>query len=306
MKFSFVMPSYKVRYMKFAVDSILQQSYEDFELIIINDASPEDIEGLVGSYHDPRIVYFKNDENIGGGDLVRNWNYCIRYAKGDYLILASDDDIYGSNFLLEINNLINQYGYVDLFRARVERIDSDGFVTDKDFIYPQYMSQVDFIHFWSKGFINCISNYVFRREALLEKGGFVNFPFAWFSDDASVIQLSEKGTVSSDNILFQFRTSEINISSQTDIHILKGKMKATDMFYYWISNYIMKSRFEKRVKEILSFRVRKYVVSILMPTMSSVGLQDVLSAICYLRHNSYLYKKEKLYIMLTIITNSRH
>lgn len=306
MKFSFVMPSYKVRYMKFAVDSILQQSYEDFELIIINDASPEDIEGLVGSYHDPRIVYFKNDENIGGGDLVKNWNYCIRYAKGDYLILASDDDIYGSNFLLEINNLINQYGSVDLFRARVERIDSDGFVTDKDFIYPQYMSQVDFIHFWSKGFINCISNYVFRREALLEKGGFVNFPFAWFSDDASVIQLSEKGAVSSDNILFQFRTSEINISSQTDIHILKGKMKATDMFYYWISNYIMKSRFEKRVKEILTFRVRKYVVSILMPTMSSVGLQDVLSAIYYLRHNSYLYKKEKLYIMLTIITNSRH
>lgn len=306
MKFSFVMPSYKVRYMKFAVDSILQQSYEDFELIIINDASPEDIEGLVGSYHDPRIVYFKNDENIGGGDLVKNWNYCIRYAKGDYLILASDDDIYGSNFLLEINNLINQYGSVDLFRARVERIDFDGFVTDKDFIYPQYMSQVDFIHFWSKGFINCISNYVFRREALLEKGGFVNFPFAWFSDDASVIQLSEKGAVSSDNILFQFRTSEINISSQTDIHILKGKMKATDMFYYWISNYIMKSRFEKRVKEILTFRVRKYVVSILMPTMSSVGLQDVLSAIYYLRHNSYLYKKEKLYIMLTIITNSRH
>ena len=306
MKFSFVMPSYKLRYMKLAVDSILRQSYEDFELVIINDASPEDIDALVGSYHDPRIVYFKNDENMGGVDLVKNWNHCIGYAKGDYLILASDDDIYVEDFLLEIDNLINQYDDADLFRARVERIDCDGFVTDKDFIYPQYMSQADFIQFWSKGFINCISNYVFRREALLGKGGFIDFPFAWFSDDASVIQLSENGVVSSYNILFQFRTSEINISSRTGFHILKGKMKATDMFYYWISNYIMKSRFEKRVKEILSFRVRKYVVSILMPTMSSVGLQDVLSAICYLRHNSYLYKKEKLYIMLTIITNSRH
>ena len=125
MKFSFVMPSYKVRYMKLAIDSILRQSYEDFELVIINDASPEDMDGLVDLYHDSRIVYLKNEKNIGGFDLVKNWNRCIQYAKGDYLILASDDDIYGGDFLLEINNLINQYGSVDLFRARVERIDSD-------------------------------------------------------------------------------------------------------------------------------------------------------------------------------------
>lgn len=306
MKFSFVMPSYKVGYMKFAVESILQQSYGDFELIIINDASPDDIDSLVGLYHDPRIVYLKNEENIGGSDLVKNWNHCIRYAKGDYLILASDDDIYGGDFLLEINSLINQYGSVDLYRARVERIDSDGFITDKDFIYPRYMRQADFIHFWSKGFINCISNYVFRRKALLEKGGFINFPFAWFSDDASVIRLSENGVVSSDNILFQFRTSEINISSRTDIHILNGKMKATDMFYHWISSYIRESEFEKRAKEILSFRVRKYIVSILMLTMSNLRLRDIFSALCYLRHNDYLYKKEKMYIMLMIITNSSH
>ena len=306
MKFSFVMPSYKVRYMKLAIDSILRQSYEDFELVIINDASPEDMDGLVDLYHDSRIVYLKNEKNIGGFDLVKNWNRCIQYAKGDYLILASDDDIYGGDFLLEINNLINQYGSVDLFRARVERIDSDGFVTDKDFIYPRYMSQVDFIRFWSKGFINCISNYVFRREVLIGKGGFIDFPFAWFSDDASVIRLSEKGVVSSDDILFQFRTSGINISSRTDVHVLKGQMKATEMFYHWISNYIMESGFEKREKEILSFRVRKYIVGILMPTMSGLGLSHIWYAFCYLRHNNYLYKKEKLYIMLTLIINLRH
>ena len=55
MKFSFVMPSYKVRYMKLAIDSILRQSYEDFELVIINDASPEDMDGLVDLYHDSCI-----------------------------------------------------------------------------------------------------------------------------------------------------------------------------------------------------------------------------------------------------------
>ena len=90
------------------------------------------------------------------------------------------------------------------------------------------------------------------------------------------------------------------------VHVLKGKMKATEMFYYWISNYIMESGFEKREKEILSFRVRKYIVGILMPTMSGLGLSHIWYAFCYLRHNNYLYKKEKLYIMLTLIINLRH
>lgn len=52
-------------------------------------------------------------------------------------------------------------------------------------------------------------------------------------------------------------------------------MKATEMFYHWISNYIMESGFEKREKEILSFRVRKYIVGILMPTMSGLGLSHI-------------------------------
>ena len=90
MKFSFVMPSYKVRYMKLAIDSILRQSYEDFELVIINDASPEDMNGLVDLYHDSRIVYLKNEKNIGGFDLVKNWNRCIQYAKGDASLIITN------------------------------------------------------------------------------------------------------------------------------------------------------------------------------------------------------------------------
>ena len=93
MKYSFVLPAYKAAFLREAIDSILAQSYPDFELIIVNDKSPEDLASIVDSYHDERIQYYVNAQNIGGHDLVAQWNHCITYATGKYLILASDDDL---------------------------------------------------------------------------------------------------------------------------------------------------------------------------------------------------------------------
>ena len=98
MKYSFVLPAFKNDYLTEAIDSILSQSYKDFELIIIDDASPYNLSSIINQYDDKRISFYKNETNIGGRNLVHNWNKCIQYAKGDYVILASDDDIYGPCF----------------------------------------------------------------------------------------------------------------------------------------------------------------------------------------------------------------
>ena len=92
MKYSFVLPAYKATFFREAVDSILSQTYKDFELIIVNDASPEDLDSIVKSYHDSRIQYYVNSENIGGKDLVAQWNHSISYAKGEYIIYVDSDD----------------------------------------------------------------------------------------------------------------------------------------------------------------------------------------------------------------------
>ena len=105
-KYSFVLPAYKAKYLTEALDSIVNQTYTDFELIIVNDASPEDIDSIVGSYNDKRIQYYKNLENMGGKDLVAQWNYSISYAKGEYLILASDDDIYSLEYLEKMDKIV--------------------------------------------------------------------------------------------------------------------------------------------------------------------------------------------------------
>lgn len=95
---SVVLPAYKAIYLESSIRSILQQSFTDFELIIVNDASPEDLKSIVSSFNDTRIRYYENEINIGGKNLVKNWNKCLEYATGEFVVLASDDDIYHPNF----------------------------------------------------------------------------------------------------------------------------------------------------------------------------------------------------------------
>ena len=135
--YSFIMPAYKSKFIQQAIDSVLTQSYTNFELVIVNDASPDNLFKVVNSYHDERISYFENKENIGGKDLIENWNHCLNYAQGEYVILASDDDIYKLDFLKEINDLIIKYPRCDVLRSRVQRINTERNVTNVDYLYPE-------------------------------------------------------------------------------------------------------------------------------------------------------------------------
>lgn len=88
---SVLMPCYNSeQYIREAIDSILSQTFSDFEFIIINDGSTDHSEDIISSYNDPRIIYKKNDKNIG---LVKTLNKGINIAKGRYIVRMDSDDI---------------------------------------------------------------------------------------------------------------------------------------------------------------------------------------------------------------------
>lgn len=64
MKFSITIPAYKTAYLKECIESILAQTYTNFELIIVNDASPEDLTSIVHSFDDSRIRYYINEKIV--------------------------------------------------------------------------------------------------------------------------------------------------------------------------------------------------------------------------------------------------
>ena len=85
------MPVYNAgRYLSQAVQSILEQTYKDFELIIINDGSTDNSKTVIESFNDNRIRYFENEKNSG---IVYSRNKGLKLAKGEYIGMFDADDI---------------------------------------------------------------------------------------------------------------------------------------------------------------------------------------------------------------------
>lgn len=181
---------------------------------------------------DPRIEYHRNEQNIGGRDLVAQWNHCLQYAHGDYVILATDDDLYEPKFLEEMSQLIDTYPAVELLRARILQVNADNHIMGIDRCYKEHLTKDEFVYHMLHGMKGGIPQYVFKRQALIDKDGFVNFPKAWASDDATAIMMAEHGVATTQDHLVRFRWSDINISSDKS-NILE-KVHARLMFYHWL------------------------------------------------------------------------
>lgn len=88
---SVVMPAYNAeKYITEAIDSILFQTFKDFEFIIINDASTDSTKEIVESFNDPRIILINNEQNKG---VAKSLNIGISAAKGKYIARMDADDI---------------------------------------------------------------------------------------------------------------------------------------------------------------------------------------------------------------------
>ncbi|SOB91162.1 glycosyl transferase family 2 [Ureibacillus xyleni] len=90
-KISVIMPVYnREAYINDAIDSVLNQTYQDFELIIIDDGSTDNTINQINSYDDSRIVLIKHDSNKG---ISAARNTGLRHAKGEFIVNSDSDDI---------------------------------------------------------------------------------------------------------------------------------------------------------------------------------------------------------------------
>jgi len=88
---SVIMPVFNsIQFLQESIDSILRQSHEDFEFIILDDGSTESVWELIQSYSDDRIVAVRNLENIG---LTKSLNICLDKVHGDFVVRHDSDDI---------------------------------------------------------------------------------------------------------------------------------------------------------------------------------------------------------------------
>lgn len=108
---SIIVPAYNCeKYINATIDSILNQTYSKFEIIVIDDYSTDSTAELVKKYNDERIVYLINDKQSGAA-FSRNRG--IRHARGEYIAFLDGDDIWSSTKLEEQLHFMktNRYGF---------------------------------------------------------------------------------------------------------------------------------------------------------------------------------------------------
>jgi glycosyltransferase involved in cell wall biosynthesis len=96
---SFVVPCYKLGHLLGeCIVSILSQSYDDLEVIVMDDCSPDETPAIARSFRDPRVRYVRNERNLGH---MENYNKGVELARGEYVWLISADDRLRRPYVLE-------------------------------------------------------------------------------------------------------------------------------------------------------------------------------------------------------------
>ena len=121
---SIIMPSYNTaEFIAESIQSVLEQSYEDWELLIVDDCSTDNTDEVVKPYlSDERIKYLKNERNSGA---AVSRNRALREAKGKWIAFLDSDDLWMPDKLSKQINFMEEHGYSFTYTNYVE-IDIDG------------------------------------------------------------------------------------------------------------------------------------------------------------------------------------
>ncbi len=303
MLFSIGVPAYKKKFLKECIDSILLQTYTNFELIIINDASPENIEEIANKFSDIRIRYYKNELNTGAENVIDNWNNCLSYANGDFFVLMGDDDVMEPNYLEEFLKLINQYPLLDVFHCRSYIINEYSDKIETTPSWPEYESIYENIWHRIKSLRQqFISDFIYRTKTLKSNGGFFKLPLAWGSDDiSSYIACAEKGIAHINTPLFNYRRSLLTISSTGNSRL---KMAAILLEEEWLSNFLTKkpdNYLDKILHSSIQSYYKKYMQKKKIRTMSLSFDESITNYLVFWivnRHKFNLRLNEILYSMV--------
>lgn len=121
---SVCIPTYNsARYLPQTVESVLRQEWQDYEVIICDDASTDDTRDVCGCIGDPRVRYVRFDQRGGAG---RSWNRCLAEARGAYVVLLHADDLLDTRFLGRGVKVLEDHADVGLVHCSVQHIDDEG------------------------------------------------------------------------------------------------------------------------------------------------------------------------------------
>lgn len=234
MKFSITIPAYKSRFLDEAIRSVVSQICPDWELIIVDDCSPEPLKEIVEPFlTDQRVRFYRNAKNCGAVDVVDNWNICLSHCTGDYIICMGDDDRLLPCCLDEYAKTIEAYPDLNVYHARTAIINEEGERVDVQEERPAWEScQEMILHQWKDRRKQFLGDFLFSRHWLLNNGGYVKFPLAYCSDWATAnLAAKDKGIANGQVFMFEYRSTTYSISRSQNLRIAVRSCKLAHKWY---------------------------------------------------------------------------
>ena len=156
-------------YLTHALQSALNQTYKNIEVIVSDNCSQDETESVVKGFGDSRISYFRQKENVGA---VRNCNFCLEQSRGEYFLLLLDDDVVDDDFISICMDAVTPHHEPGIIVTGVRQIDSAGNVLSASRNQANGGSTADFILGWFGGRVPLyLCNTVFHAKRLRELGG---------------------------------------------------------------------------------------------------------------------------------------
>jgi glycosyltransferase involved in cell wall biosynthesis len=264
MKISVTIPSFKSRYLDEAIKSVTNQTWQDWELIIVDDYSPENLKSIVDQYiNDPRIHYYRNDKNCGIIDVVDNWNICLSHCNGDYVICIGDDDRLLPCCLEEYQKLVKKFPGLNIYHARTQIIDEEGRIIGYQEERPLYETCEEMLfRQWKEDRKQFIGDFMISRKWLNKNGGYIKFPLAYSSDWATAnLAAKEKGIANGQTVMFEYRDNQYTISRSQNLKIAVKACSSSQRWYsktfYGMLPPFFHTYFRKKMTDMIYLDVKQ-------------------------------------------------
>lgn len=150
---SIIMPSYNTgKYIGKSIESVLNQTYQNWELIIVDDCSTDNTDKIVTAINDARIKYMKNSCNLGAA-ISRN--RALREAKGQWIAFLDSDDLWMPEKLEKQIRFMKINGYAFSY-TNYEEIDIDGNVTGVKVSGPKRITRTGMFNYCWPGCLTVV------------------------------------------------------------------------------------------------------------------------------------------------------
>ncbi len=202
-------------FLKQALESVLNQSYRNLEIIVSDNCSTDNTGPLVLGYNDKRIRYVRQEKNIGA---IPNMNFCLQEARGTYFLMLHDDDLIDPDF---VETCLRYSGYASdkgIIIAGAREIDMQGNQLLQKKNHCTGMSAYEFIAEWYRRHILLfLPSMLFNTEKLKEVGGFQE-KYHFFADLAAQFMLiSKTDRIDVPDVLASFRVTEGSFGKRAKI-----------------------------------------------------------------------------------------